>query len=395
MEGNAMIDFQTDWKRETNASRDTSAVLLARSRVDEVPTSSWGAPISAAHRSGGRRLGRGAVVLCGVLSIFGAGRSNAIAATEPSDQATVIVVTGAAGDAEFAPDLTAQMDAWAKVSAQANAKHVAIGGNVLISAAGEKLIGGIETVNGETDHDRLKRAFEAEPKTGPGELWVVLIGHGTFDGKEAKLNLRGPDVSATELSEWLKPFQRPIAIIDTTSSSAPFLAKLAAPKRVIVSATRSGNEQNYARFGKFLAEALPDPKSDLDKDGQISLLESFLSASHRTMEFYKTEGRLATEHALIDDNGDGLGTPADWFRGVIATKRARDGAAPDGLRAHQFHLVRSAAEQQLSPEMRARRDRLEVQLSALRDKKAKMNEEKYYQELEKVLLELAALYDGT
>jgi hypothetical protein len=281
------------------------------------------------------------------------------------------------------------------VSAQANAKHVAIGGNVLISAAGEKLIGGIETVNGETDHDRLKRAFEAEPKTGPGELWVVLIGHGTFDGKEAKLNLRGPDVSATELSEWLKPFQRPIAIIDTTSSSAPFLAKLAAPKRVIVSATRSGNEQNYARFGKFLAEALPDPKSDLDKDGQISLLESFLSASHRTMEFYKTEGRLATEHALIDDNGDGLGTPADWFRGVIATKRARDGAAPDGLRAHQFHLVRSAAEQQLSPEMRARRDRLEVQLSALRDKKAKMNEEKYYQELEKVLLELAALYDGT
>jgi hypothetical protein len=223
----------------------------------------------------------------------------------------------------------------------------------------------------------------------------VLIGHGTFDGKEAKLNLRGPDVSATELSEWLKPFQRPIAIIDTTSSSAPFLAKLAAPKRVIVSATRSGNEQNYARFGKYLAEALPDPKSDLDKDGQISLLESFLSASHRTMEFYKTEGRLATEHAIIDDNGDGLGTPADWFRGVIATKRARDGASPDGLRAHQFHLVRSAAELQLSPEMRARRDQLEVQLSALREKKAKMNEEKYYQELEKVLLEIAALYEGT
>ena len=127
----------------------------------------------------------------------------------------------------------------------------------------------------------------------------------------------------------------------------------------------------------------------------MSLLESFLSASHRTAEFYKTEGRLATEHALVDDNGDGLGTPADWFRGVLATKRAKDGAAPDGPRAHQFHLVRSAAEQQLDPAIRARRDRLELQLAELRGRKAKLSEEKYFQELEKLLLELAAVYDGT
>jgi hypothetical protein len=298
------------------------------------------------------------------------------AAPAEAQHATVIVVTGAAGEPEFAPDFALQVEAWAKVSAQAEAKHVSIGGS-------------------ETDREQVKTALASEPKSGPGELWIVLIGHGTFDGKEAKLNLRGPDLSATELSEWLKPFQRPMAIIDTTSSSAPFLAKLAAPKRVIVSATRSGNEQNYARFGKYLAEALPDPKSDLDKDGQISLLESFLSASHRTAEFYKTENRLATEHALLDDNGDGLGTPADWFRGVFATKRAKDGAAPDGPRAHQFHLVRSTAEQQLSPEVRARRDQVEIQIAALREKKAKMNEEKYYQELEKLLLQLAAVYDGT
>jgi hypothetical protein len=298
------------------------------------------------------------------------------AAPAEAQHATVIVVTGAAGEPEFAPDFALQVEAWAKVSAQAEAKHVSIGGS-------------------ETDREQVKTALASELKSGPGELWIVLIGHGTFDGKEAKLNLRGPDLSATELSEWLKPFQRPMAIIDTTSSSAPFLAKLAAPKRVIVSATRSGNEQNYARFGKYLAEALPDPKSDLDKDGQISLLESFLSASHRTAEFYKTENRLATEHALLDDNGDGLGTPADWFRGVFATKRAKDGAAPDGPRAHQFHLVRSTAEQQLSPEVRARRDQVEIQIAALREKKAKMNEEKYYQELEKLLLQLAAVYDGT
>jgi hypothetical protein len=296
------------------------------------------------------------------------------------DRATVIAIAGAPGEAEFAPDIALQLEAWAKVSAKAEAKHIAIGGELL---------------GAQTDHDLVKQALEAEPKEGPGELWIVLIGHGTFDGKDAKLNLRGPDISSTELAAWLKPFQRPLAIIDTTSSSAPFLAKLAAPRRVIVSATRSGHEQNYARFGKYLAEALPDPKSDLDKDGQISLLESFLSASHRTLEFYKTEGRLATEHALVDDNGDGLGTPAEWFRGVMAIKRNREGAALDGMRAHQFHLVRSAAELQLSPEVRARRDALEQQISSLREKKDKLNEEKYYKELEKLLVELAKLYDGT
>ena len=292
--------------------------------------------------------------------------------------ATVVVVSGAPGEAEFAPDLELQTAAWAKVSGQAGATFVSIGTGVAA---------------GPTDRDRLQQALEAETKSGAAELWVVLIGHGTFDGKEAKLNLRGPDLAATDLAAWLKPFTRPVAVIDTTSASAPFLARLAAPQRVVVSATRSGNEHNYARFGKFLAEALADPKSDLDKDGQISLLESFLSASHRTQEFYKTEGRLATEHALLDDNGDGLGTPADWFRGVIATKKAKDGAALDGPRAQQFHLVRSAAEQQLAPELRARRDQLELQIAALRTKKEKMNEGNYFKELEKLLLELAAVYE--
>jgi hypothetical protein len=234
-----------------------------------------------------------------------------------------------------------------------------------------------------------------ETKAGTAELWLVLIGHGTFDGKEAKFNLRGSDVSAAELAEWLKPCKRPLAIVDSTSASAPFMAKLAGPGRVVVTSTRSGYEQNFARFGKYFAEAIADPKSDLDKDGQISLLEAFLSASHRTNDFYKTEGRLATEHALIDDNGDGLGTPAEWFRGTRATKQARDGAPLDGARAQQFTLVRSAAEQQLSPQVRAQRDKIELRIAELREMKAKMKDEVYYQQLEKLLLELATIYDGT
>lgn len=296
-----------------------------------------------------------------------------------ADQATVIVVAGAAGEDEFGAVFAQQVETWGKVCVQARAKKISIG---------------TEAAGATSDHDLLKQAIEGEAKEGTNELWLVLIGHGTFDGKEAKFNLRGPDVGSGELAEWLKPFKRPLAVIDTSSASAPFLVKLTAPGRVVITSTRSGNEQNYARFGKYFAEAIADPKSDLDKDGQVSLLEAFLSGSQRTVEFYKTEGRLATEHALIDDNGDGLGTPAEWFTGVRATKKAKDGATLDGLRATQFQLVRSAAELQMSPENRARRDALELKISRLRDAKAKLPEQRYYEELEKLFVELAAVYEG-
>ena len=87
---------------------------------------------------------------------------------------------------------------------------------------------------------------------------------------------------------------------------------------------------NFARLGQYLAEAIADPRADLDKDGQVSLLEAFVTGSSRVEEYYRTHSQLATEHALLDDNGDKLGTPASWFRGVRATQRAKDGATLDG-----------------------------------------------------------------
>ena len=310
----------------------------------------------------------------GILALFGRG------AELPADHATVLIVAGAPGEEEFSSVFENEVKVWTGLCALAGAKPLTIG---------------VGAVGAASDYERMKQCIAAEPKDGPAEFWIVLVGHGTFDGKEAKFNLRGPDVSATELAEWLKPFHRPLAVIDTSSASAPFLTKLAGPNRALVTSTRSGYEQNYSRFGKYFAEAMADPASDLDKDGQVSLLEGFLGAARRTNEFYKTEGRLATEHALLDDNADGLGTPADWFKGVRATKQAREGASLDGTRANQFTLVRSPAEQQLSPDGRARRDELERAVAKLRDAKPRMTEEKYFQELEKLLIELAGLYGGT
>jgi hypothetical protein len=160
----------------------------------------------------------------------------------------------------------------------------------------------------------------------------------------------------------------------------------------VVTATKSGYEMNFARFGQYISEAIADERADIDKDGQVSLLEAFLTGSSRVDEYYRTHSQLASEHALLDDNGDKLGTPANWFHGIRATKRAKDGATLDGTRAHQLHLIPSNRERGIPTEIRQRRDQLELSIAALRDQKDKLGEEAYYGQLEKLMVELARLY---
>lgn len=295
---------------------------------------------------------------------------------DAAGQASVIVVVGAPGEEEYGRSFSQWAGNWERAAEQGGARCTVIG---------------LKEGESATDHDQLRDRLAAEPKAG-AELWLVLIGHGTFDGKEAKFNLRSNDVTVTELGGWLQPFQRPVAVINTASASAPFLQKLSSTNRVIITATRSGSEVNFARFGQYLSSAIANPSADLDKDGQTSLLEAFLMAARQVKEFYDMEGRLATEHALLDDTGDSLGTPPDWFRGIRASKSAKDGALLDGFRAHQFHLVRSAAERKLTAEVRARRDELEREVAALRGTKSTLPEDEYYAKLEGLLLQLSRLY---
>lgn len=324
--------------------------------------------------------------LAAAIIAFGSGSSSEV------EKPSVIVVVGAEGEEEFGKQFVQWADRWQEAAQVAAARLVRIGNN---------------PTNNETDRERLRAALEAETKEGNLELWLVLIGHGTFDGRDPKFNLRGPDFSAVELAEWLKPFKRPVAVINTASASGPFIKPLAAAGRIVITATRSGDEHNFARFGDYLSQAIaprptstssntaPDATSaDLDKDGQVSLLEGYLMAARRTAEFYEVEGRLATEHSLLDDNGDGLGTPPDWFKGIRAVKRARENAPLDGLRAHQWHLIRSGSEQKMPAELRAKRDELELAVERLRDKKSSLPEDEYYKKLEQLLIEIARLYQS-
>lgn len=300
--------------------------------------------------------------------------------SQATDQTRLLIIVGASGQPEFQESFAGSAEQWRLAGERAGAKIDTVG---------------LSPTEETTDRQQLQDLLEAEKKETSNELWLVLIGHGTFDHQAAKFNLRGPDFSAVELAEWLKPFHRPLAILNGASASAPFVNALSGPNRVVITATKSGQEQNYARFGEHLAHAITDPSADLDKDDQTSLLEAYLTASRSVQEWYDQEDRLATEHALLDDNGDGQGTPATWFRGIRAVKKAKAGASPDGLRAHQFHLVRSESEQKMPPELRARRDQLEITISALRDRKDKQSEELYYQQLEPLLLEMAQLYEQT
>lgn len=291
----------------------------------------------------------------------------------------VVIVVGAAGEKEYGAAFERAADAWRTAAERGQATVEWIG------APAESTT---------PDKEALRNSLERLTPLGErGPLWVVLLGHGTHDGRAAKFNLRGPDVSATELGGWLSGAQRPLAIINCASASGPFINALSGENRVVITATKSGNETNYARFGEYLAAAIADPASDLDKDNQVSVLEAYLIANGRTAEFYRTESRLATEHALLDDNSDLLGTPGDWFAGVRATRRAKDGAALDGIRAHQLHLVPSAEERELPETLRKRRDELEASIESLREKKPKLPDDEYYAQLELLMLELARLYD--
>lgn len=313
------------------------------------------------------------------------------------ERQTLIVVVGAEGTPEYGQAFRTWAEQWSAAAEQAGAECVRIGWEEVKSDSAKESENesaadtGEDGPNTKTDRDLLEEALSAHGQDSTAPLWLVLIGHGTYDGKTARFNLRGPDVSADELQTWLKETERTVAIANCASCSGPFLAKLSGPSRVIITATKSGHEYNFARFGEYLSAAITDPAADLDKDEQTSLLEAYLVAAAKVREFYTTESRLATEHALLDDNGDGLGTPGEFFQGVRPIKAAKDNASLDGTLANQFVLVRSERESRISDEVRQQRDALERELATLRTQRQTLGDDEYLALIEPILVKLARL----
>jgi hypothetical protein len=279
----------------------------------------------------------------------------------------VLVVSGAPGEAQYEKLFAEQRDAWKSACERAGAAFTALGG-------------------GDRDAVLLEEALKKAAAKPEGQLWLVLVGHGTFDGREAKFNLRGPDVTAKQLALWCAPVRREMVVVHGGSASAAFLTALAGRSRILVSATQSADEIYFTRFGGHFAEAIAgDLRADLDQDRQVSVLEAFRHASRQAAEFYEKEERIATEHALLDDNGDGVGTRAEVF-----TTRPKE--AKDGARAAQVALVLSEEERRLTDAQRLKRDELERRLEALKGRRGEMAEDAFYREMEVLLRELAQVY---
>lgn len=289
----------------------------------------------------------------------------------------VLVIVGAPGEEIYADGFEEAAKAWEEAGDATNAIIDFIGRDASDDATPKEQI---QTWIQELDTD------------SPAPAWIVYIGHGTYNRRDAFLNLSGPDITAKQLADWLPTMDRTLIFIHGGSASSPFMNALSAPNRIIITGTRNPDEINYTRFGEYFANVLAHSDGDIDQDGQTSLLEAFLSTSNRVESFYKEQGRLTSEHALIDDNGDQFGTPPDWFRGVRVTKQSKDGRESDGFRAHQIALIPSEQEKLLTAAQRSKRDALEAEIEILRKQKDSLEEATYYDMLEAILGKLSDIY---
>lgn len=237
----------------------------------------------------------------------------------------------------------------------------------------------------EATRERLQSVLrEVAGRAGADdELVLTLIGHGTFDGYNYKMNLPGPDITAAEIAGLLDaaPPTRQL-VANLTSASGGSLEVLRKENRAVITATKSGTERNAVVFARYWVEALETPEADLDKNEVITATEAFRFAARKTTEFYVTQKRLATEHALIEDTGAGEG---------VREPSQENGR---GLLAGQFALLRIgdaqlAARDPAKRELLARKQSIEEQIDTLKYQKGAMPEAEYRQQLTRLLIELA------
>ena len=217
--------------------------------------------------------------------------------------------------------------------------------------------------------------------TDESVLLVVLLGHGTYDGVDAKFNLVGPDLEARAWSRLLDDLPGHLVFVNTTAASFPFVQQLAQPGRVVITATESAVQRYDTVFPEFFVQALSEPSADSDKDGRVSVMECFAFASDEVRRWYQREGRLATERPLLDDTGDGVATEAG--------QRASDGILASRLYVEAGVEAPPVVSDPTLMPLVNRREELEDLVAGLRARKDAMARDAYQRELEQLLVDLA------
>ncbi|MEY2600629.1 MAG: hypothetical protein RLZZ142_2888 [Verrucomicrobiota bacterium] len=272
----------------------------------------------------------------------------------------ILVVCGNPGEPSYAESLGSTEKQW--IEAAAKAGHSATS---------------VPHSDSLPQIDALRNALaEVAASPSPDPLWLVLLGHGSAQGRSPKFMLHGPHLSADELAKMLAPVRRPVFVIAGFSCSGAFLKPLSDPNRILLTATKSGAEENWTRFPQFLTSALTSLDADTDADGQVSLREAWSHASRAVEDFYLQQGRLSTEHSVLDE-------------GEAASPKAPPRRA---LRATDWFLLASPEEAGLSQDQRETRTTLEHALARLRESKSQTDPAEYSRKLEALLLQIARIY---
>ncbi len=214
-------------------------------------------------------------------------------------------------------------------------------------------------------------------------LLVVLIGHGSLQ-LEPKFLVSGPDISAADFQGWLDavPAARQV-VINTASASAAFINALSRPDRAIVTSTRGGDQPNATEFMEHFLQVLEAGGGDRNRDGQLTLSELSNAASEATAQWYESEDFVATENALLDDNGDALGS-----RLPLASD---DGDTKDGAMADAIVLRSDATIVGADPARRAAYREAIVAVETWKALKGTVDDVNYWSKLEELLLQAARL----
>jgi hypothetical protein len=243
-----------------------------------------------------------------------------------------------------------------------------------IAEAAEKAAGApghVVVLTGEqARRESVRREFEAfaGKVKASDSATVVLIGHGTYDGDDYRFNVPGADITGAELGDLFdKLAAKQQLIVNATSASGATIDLWKRPDRVVITATKSGGERTATRFAQFWAQAVTSDGADVNKDEIVTAVEAFDYANRQVAASFKSDVSLATEHARIaaDEN-------------TTFTVARLSGSGVTGS----------------SPEVAAlltQRGQIERDLSGVKERKAALSQDEYYDQLEGVLVKLALL----
>ena len=293
----------------------------------------------------------------------------ALGGSAAAQDSHLLIITGVGGDDEHTKNFhtwaTAMIDAAKKKDGLADA-------NIIYLSEKPEL--DPKRIQGKSTRENVQKAFaDLAARARPNDaVFIVLIGHGSFDGRQAAFSLPGPDLTPADFAALLgKLATQRVAFVNTSSSSGAFLPTVAGPGRVIVTATKTGGERNETRFPEFFVEAFTDDTADRDRNGRVSIAEAFEYAKAKVTMAYEQDGHLLTEHAALDEGAGGTGLAASLFLAAPQGALKVDTSDP-GMRA----LVEQ-------------RDAIEREIAALKLMKPSMDEAKYDAQMEKLLTNLA------